>query len=124
RSSGCAARAGAWGQRGSMAAGGGEDDGLRANPVESDLPALAGSDADNPPAAPTNGPPQLLPTLRRDSESPAVRAVARRVASALPALGRDGAPAEVPHSARVTADRRRQAKASGAGIDPAAGPAA
>ncbi len=55
---------------------------------------------------------QALPLVRRDGtgEPPSVRAVARRVPSALPALGRDEI-IDAPHSARITADRRRRAVA-------------
>jgi hypothetical protein len=64
------------------------------------------------PVAPANAPTQLLPTV---GEAPSVRAVARRVASALPALGRDGGQPEVPRSARATVDRRRRAAAEATG---------
>lgn len=66
---------------------------------------------------------QPLPVVRRESsapESPPVRAVAKRVPSALPALGRDEI-SDVPSSARATADRRRRARAGTTGEDQAAG---
>jgi hypothetical protein len=47
--------------------------------------------------------------------APAVRAVARRVPSALPAIGRDEI-SDVPASARATADRRRRAREAAAGV--------
>ena len=52
---------------------------------------------------------QALPLVRRDGtgEPPSVRAVARQ-SPALPALGRDEI-IDAPHSARITADRRRRA---------------
>jgi hypothetical protein len=55
---------------------------------------------------------QALPMIRREGagESASVRAVARRVPSALPALGREEI-TDVPLSARTTAQRRRQAAA-------------
>jgi hypothetical protein len=89
------------------AAGVGEDDGLPST----------GSTAEAPGPTPDNSATQMLPMVRRDSsatDDQTVRAVARRVPSALPALGRDGAP-EVPRSARATVDRRRQAAARAAG---------
>ena len=72
------------------------------------------------PDAPDAAATQLMPTVtrtpdvRRDPE-PTVRAVARRAAAALPALGRDGGVEQVPSSARATVDRRRRAQG---GLDP------
>lgn len=58
---------------------------------------------------------QPLPMVRRDgAETHHVRAVAKRVPSALPALGRDEA-SDLSASARATADRRRRARETAAG---------
>ena len=77
------------------------------------------------PDAPDAAATQLMPTVtrtpdvRRDPE-PTVRAVARRPATALPALGRDGGVEQVPSSARATVDRRRRAQAGPDSDDPSA----
>jgi hypothetical protein len=57
---------------------------------------------------------QLIPVVRVEPavvDAPTtVRAVARRVASALPALGRDESQPKVPRSARTTVDRRQRSR--------------
>ena len=88
-------------------AGGTPDDGLR------DIPG--------------SRPTQALPTVTRSEgltlDDPAsIRAVAKRVPSALPALGRDEI-TDVPPSARAAADRRRLAREPADGQTPAAEPA-
>ena len=63
---------------------------------------------------------QPLPMVRHEGllpPAPPVRAVARRVASALPAIGRDEI-SDVPASARANADRRRRAREAAAAIEP------
>ncbi len=89
-----------------MTAGEGEDSGLHAGPQ---IPETA--------LPPERAVTQPLPMVRREgsTEPPSVRAVARRVASALPALGHADAAGDTPHSARMTADRRRQARAAARG---------
>src|SRR5262245_57803253 len=86
---------------------------------------MAGEDerADRRPADPPDSArTEMLPRVPADTEvdsdaatpnppvadAPKVRAVARRPATALPALGRSGGP-RLPMSARVTVERRRRA---------------
>jgi hypothetical protein len=66
------------------------------------------------PSVPTSGAPvgtnaEPLPMISPTSGAPIIRAVAKRPPTALPALGGSDGPSDVPYSARVTADRRRQA---------------
>jgi hypothetical protein len=62
------------------------------------------------------------PSSERAADLPTVRAVARRAAAALPALGGADGPREVPASAKITVDRRRHAQGKTA-AEPAAPPA-
>src|SRR5262249_38602676 len=115
--------------RGSMASAEGDDGGPRVNPHDAgdgteaparpdptgSTPAL-GATTQEPPLVPASGAPvgttaDPLPMISPTSGAPIIRAVARRPPTPLPALGGTDAPSDVPHSARVTADRRRQAAA-------------
>jgi hypothetical protein len=95
----------------------------------------AGSAAPDPAA--TVSTTQPLPMVRQEGlapgvvpsplpPAPSVRAVARRVPSALPAIGRDEI-SDVPASARANADRRRRAREAAAstesGVEPDGEPA-
>lgn len=95
----------------------------------------AGSAAPDPAA--TVSTTQPLPMVRQEGlapgavpspppAAPPVRAVARRVPSALPAIGRDEI-SDVPASARANADRRRRAREAAAteesGVEPDGEPA-
>jgi hypothetical protein len=93
-----------------------DESGDRRSAVDPNVPgpdlASSGSEGE-----PDNGVTQLLPTVGRgwagpDTGPPSVRAVARRPATALPALGRDSGVPQVPMSARATVDRRRRAAAA------------
>ena len=85
----------------------------------------AGSAAPNPAA--TVSTTQPLPMVRQEGlapgavpsplpPAPSVRAVARRVPSALPAIGRDEI-SDVPASSRANADRRRRAREAAAAME-------
>ena len=126
-----------------MTAGVGEDGGLHAAPIVPEAAAEAPTDAPEAEAGDAaafdaevhpveatetvgaadssrSSVTQALPMVRHEGtgESPSVRAVARRVPSALPALGRDEI-TDAPLSARTTADRRRRAVADARGDAPA-----
>jgi hypothetical protein len=77
----------------------------------------AGPAAPNPAATVSRT--QPLPMVRYEGLTPPAqpaRAVARRVPSALPAIGRDEI-TDVPASARANADRRRRAREAAAGTE-------
>jgi hypothetical protein len=60
---------------------------------------------------------QLLPLVSAQAavDSPTIRAVARRSAAALPAIGRTTTSSPVPRSARATVDRKKRATPTNAG---------
>ena len=104
----------------------GEDEGTdRRSEADPDVPqpSLPPSgrprDGEPPEAATDNARTQLLPMVGTGpggpvNDAPSVRAVARRPATALPALGRKGGEPALPMSARATVDRRRRAVAADA----------
>jgi len=99
-------------------AGDGENSGLRVGPYVSE----SGSEATDGSAE--NAVTQLLPMVNPgppSEEPPVVRAIARRAAAALPALGREDGSVEVSKSARAAIDRRNRAEgAAAAQSDPPA----
>jgi hypothetical protein len=112
-----------------MASADGDDGGPRVEPdapnVAEDGPGTAAAHVPTQrmPLVPTSGAPvgtnaEPLPLISPTSGAPIIRAVARRPPTALPALGGTEAPRDVPHSAKVTVDRRRQAAAQGRATPP------
>src|SRR5215467_6651062 len=115
--------------RGSMASADGDEGGPRVEPDVADVAkdGLAGAAQRVPtqqlPLVPTSGAPvgtnaEPLPMISPTSGAPIIRAVARRPPTALPALGGTDPTSDVPYSAKVTADRRRQAAAQGRATPP------
>ena len=111
-----------------MASADGDDGGPR---VEPDIPDVAEDGqisaphvpTQQLPLVPTSGAPigtnaEPLPMISPTSGAPIIRAVARRPPTALPALGGTDPTSDVPHSAKVTVDRRRQAAAQGRATPP------
>src|SRR5688572_9280952 len=90
--------------------GGGVPDNV--NGAEANIHAVPEAGPSAPAPSVSGAVTQSLPTLSSEPDAPKVRAVARRTASALPALGREDGTAEVPKSARITVDRRRRAVAA------------
>jgi hypothetical protein len=103
-------------------ADGGESSELKDAPDVPDDDESSGGFVDDEPSGAIVGDTQQVPLVNQQPVMPRVRAVARRAAAALPALGRSDGGRSVPRSARSTLDRKKQTKPATDSTSPAAEP--